>query len=79
MADDEPYEPTIPDLRDPVRRALRSVLEVARPHVDGELASYIPELTHADPEALGAALVSIRGTVHEAGDSETTFTIQSVS
>ena len=30
-------------------------------------------------EALGAALVSIRGTVHEAGDSETTFTIQSVS
>ena len=79
MADDESYESTLPDLRDPVREALRSVLDIARPHTDGALASYIPELTHADPEALGAALVSIRGSVHEVGDSETTFTIQSVS
>ena len=79
MADAEPYEPTIPDLRDPIRAALDSVLDVARPHTDGALASYIPELTRADPEALGAALASVRGSVHESGDSETTFTIQSVS
>lgn len=79
MADEEPYEPTIPDLRDPIRAALDSVLDVARPHTDGALASYIPELTRADPEALGAALASVRGSVHESGDSETTFTIQSVS
>ncbi|KRE21818.1 glutaminase A [Agromyces sp. Soil535] len=79
MAEDELYEPNLPDLRDPVRVVLRSVLDVARPHTDGALASYIPELTHADPEALGATLVSVHGTVHEAGDSDTTFTIQSVS
>jgi glutaminase len=79
MAEDEPYQPNLPDLRDPVRVVLRSVLDVARPHTDGALASYIPELTYADPEALGATLVSVRGTVHEAGDSDTTFTIQSAS
>src|SRR5215207_1061557 len=79
MAEDEPYQPNLPDLRDPVRVVLRSVLDVARPHTDGVLASYIPELTYADPEALGATLVSVRGTVHEAGDSDTTFTIQSAS
>ena len=67
MAEDEPYQPNLPDLRDPVRVVLRSVLDVARPHTDGALASYIPELTYADPEALGASLVSVRGTVHEAG------------
>jgi glutaminase len=76
MADDESY---LPDLRGPVRVALRSVLDAVRPRTDGALASYIPELTRADPEALGVALVSTRGAVHEAGDTETEFTIQSVS
>ena len=68
-----------PDLRDPVRGVLQAVLEDARSHTGGELASYIPELARADPEGLGVALVSTHGTVHEAGDSETEFTIQSVS
>jgi len=68
-----------PDLRDPVRGALHVVLDDARQRNDGELASYIPELARADPEGLGVALVSTHGTVHEAGDSETEFTIQSVS
>jgi glutaminase len=67
------------DLRDPVRTALHRVLDDARPRTGGELASYIPELARADPEGLGVALVSTHGTVHEAGDSETEFTIQSVS
>ena len=68
-----------PDLRDPVRGVLQAVLDDARQRTDGELASYIPELARADPEGLGVALVSTHGTVHEAGDSETEFTIQSVS
>ena len=67
------------DLRDPVRFALESVLDEVRPRTDGEVASYIPELARVDPERLGAALASTRGVVHEAGDCDVKFTIQSVS
>ncbi|MET0725211.1 MAG: glutaminase A, partial [Leifsonia sp.] len=66
-------------LRDPVQSELASVIETARMRTGGTVASYIPELATADPEALGVALVSTRGAVHQAGDSEVPFTIQSVS
>ena len=71
--------PDTPDVGDPVGHALQAVLDVARPLDDGELASYIPELALADPEALGIALVSSSGAVYGAGDTEAEFTIQSVS
>ncbi|GAA1844686.1 glutaminase A [Agromyces salentinus] len=58
---------------------LDSVLEHARPEASGAVATYIPELAVQDPEQLGIALASVRGTVHEAGDSAAEFTIQSVS
>ncbi len=45
----------------------------------GEVASYIPELTRADPNWLGIALVTVDGQVYQAGDSRQTFTIQSIS
>ncbi|MRG59986.1 glutaminase A [Agromyces sp. CFH 90414] len=67
------------EVRDPVRSALESVLDEVRPRTGGEVASYIPELARVDPDPLGVALVSVRGVVHEAGDTETHFTIQSVS
>ena len=46
---------------------------------DGEVASYIPELTRADPAWFGIALVSVDGEVYQTGDSRQTFTIQSIS
>ncbi len=46
---------------------------------EGELASYIPELTTADPEWFGIAMVTVDGHVYQVGDSRQTFTIQSVS
>ena len=46
---------------------------------DGEVANYIPELTHADPSWLGIALVTVDGHVYQAGDSRQSFTIQSIS
>jgi glutaminase len=46
---------------------------------DGEVASYIPELTRADPAWLGIALVTVDGQVYQVGDSRQTFTIQSIS
>lgn len=46
---------------------------------DGEVASYIPELTRADPNWFGIALVTVDGHVYQAGDSHQKFTIQSIS
>jgi glutaminase len=45
----------------------------------GEVASYIPELTRADPSWLGIAMVTVDGHVYQAGDSRQAFTIQSIS
>lgn len=45
----------------------------------GELASYIPELTKADPEWFGICLVTMDGVAYSVGDSEQRFTIQSIS
>jgi len=46
---------------------------------DGELASYIPELTKANPDHFGICLASVEGTMFQAGDCNVEFTIQSVS
>jgi len=46
---------------------------------DGELASYIPELTLADPEWFGIALVTVDGSVYQVGDARQEFTVQSIS
>ncbi|GAA1830450.1 glutaminase A [Agromyces salentinus] len=70
---------TATEVRDPVRSALESVLDEVRSKTSGEVASYIPELARVDPDPLGVALVSVHGVVHEAGDTDTHFTIQSVS
>lgn len=66
-------------LGDPVRHALESVLDAVRDRRDGAVADYIPELANVEPDRLGAALASTHGIVHEAGDVEAEFTIQSVS
>ncbi|MGX5695026.1 glutaminase A [Agromyces soli] len=66
-------------LGDPVRHALEAVLDAVRDRTDGAVADYIPELAKVEPEQLGAALASTHGVVHEAGDCDAEFTIQSVS
>ncbi|WEH43370.1 glutaminase A [Streptomyces sp. AM 2-1-1] len=45
----------------------------------GEVASYIPELRRADPDAFGLALVSMDGHPYSVGEARTPFTVQSVS
>ena len=67
------------DLNHPVRATLNAVLDASRPDASGAVASYIPELAKVDAERLGIALASTRGDVHDAGDSDVEFTIQSVS
>ena len=46
---------------------------------EGELASYIPELTKADPSWLGICLVTMDGVAYSVGDTGQLFTIQSIS
>ncbi|MDR5698553.1 glutaminase A [Agromyces aerolatus] len=67
------------DMTHPVRTTLEAILDAARPDTSGHVADYIPELANVDPEPLGISLVSTRGAIHDAGDSDIPFTIQSVS
>lgn len=46
---------------------------------DGEVASYIPELSHADPGWFGVALATVDGHVYQAGETRQPFTVQSIS
>lgn len=49
------------------------------PHSDGEVATYIPELSTANPDDFGVCLITADGRVFEAGDCDREFTIQSIS
>ncbi|WP_129598311.1 glutaminase A [Anaerophilus nitritogenes] len=46
---------------------------------EGGVATYIPELAKANPDALGIYMVDLEGNCFYGGDYETKFTIQSVS
>jgi glutaminase len=46
---------------------------------DGHLATYIPELAKANPDAFGICLVTMDGVAYTAGDTGVPFTMQSIS
>ena len=46
---------------------------------DGEVATYIPQLSKANPEHFGIAILSTNGQIFECGDTGHLFTIQSIS
>jgi glutaminase len=52
--------------------------EFAEDH-GGEVASYIPELSKANPDRFGISLATLDGYVYEVGDTRVPFTIQSIS
>ena len=56
-----------------------TVYEKYLPHTTGEVATYIPELSTADPEAFGVCLVTADGRTFEAGDCNRPFTMSSIS
>ena len=45
----------------------------------GDVATYIPELANVDPNQFGLVVADISGNVFAGGDSETLFSIQSIS
>lgn len=68
-----------PSSSSPIRRYLEHVHADLAPVDEGEVASYIPELTKADPSWFGIAVATIDGAVYEVGDTRIPFTIQSIS
>ena len=59
--------------------ALAAVYAQCLPDVEGEVASYIPELARVEPEQFGIAVATVDGRLWSQGDTEARFTIQSVS
>jgi glutaminase len=62
----------IPDLLDALHDGLLGL-------TDGHIATYIPELAHADPSWFGISLATLDGHVYASGDAARPFTLQSVS
>ena len=66
----------MPDLE----AVVHDIAEEMRARKDrGEVASYIPELARVDPKHFAIAVVAADGTIAEAGDCDTPFSIQSIS
>ncbi len=68
-----------PTLGAPVAAYLQRLHERYATVTEGEVASYIPELSGADPNWFGIVVATADGTVYEVGDTHQTFTIQSIS
>jgi len=66
----------VPDLD----RVVREITDEMRQRPDrNEVASYIPELARVDAGAFGLVVIDAEGNVAAGGDSETRFSIQSIS
>ncbi len=63
----------------PLDAELSAVFENVRRRRGGEVATYIPALAEADPDRFGVSLVTVDGGTYNLGDSDDSFTIQSVS
>jgi glutaminase len=55
------------------------IIEQKKCCLEGEVASYIPELGRANPEHLAVSVCTMSGETFEAGDVDVAFTLQSIS
>ncbi|MDF2114284.1 glutaminase [Roseiarcaceae bacterium H3SJ34-1] len=59
---------------------VKEIADEMRQRTDrGEVATYIPELANVDAKAFGIAVIDAQGNVAAGGDSDTPFSIQSIS
>ncbi len=72
-------EEAAPPADSPVLAFLRRVHERHRTNIGGAVATYIPELAHADPASFGIVIATVDGAVYEIGDTRTPFTVQSIA
>jgi glutaminase len=68
-----------PEPISPIQRYLEELHRRYGALREGEVATYIPELAKADPDAFGICVATTDGHVYEVGDSREPFTIQSIS
>lgn len=66
-------------MQTPVPDYLHEVLDSLREDNSGETAQYIPELANADPTPFALSITTATGDTYCAGDSDTPFSIQSIS
>lgn len=66
-------EPDLKDVVDEIAAEMRARTD------RGEVATYIPELARADPQAFGIVVIDASGRVAAAGDADVPFSTQSVS
>ncbi len=62
-----------------ISHIIGQLYEKYRPCDEGKVADYIPELTRANPDWFGICVFTTDGHGYSIGDSEQTFTIQSIS
>lgn len=63
-----------------LERIVNEIADEMRQRPDrGEVATYIPELARVDAKAFGIVVIDAEGNVAAAGDSDTPFSIQSIS
>ncbi len=62
-----------------INHVLRHIYDTVIENHGGALADYIPELAKVDPNSFGLAVATNKGKVYSIGDTETAFTIQSIS
>lgn len=63
----------------PVEDYLHTLRDMLADDMEGEVASYIPQLGVADPKDFGIALATVDGQTYKVGNADRRFTIQSVS
>lgn len=66
-------------MQSPIQTYLEQLHSQLTGNHSGELASYIPELTKADPNWFGICIVTMDGVAYTVGDADEPFTIQSIS
>ena len=66
-------------MHSPIPSYLDEVLQSVAADRTGVLANYIPELAEVDPERLGASIAMVDGELCASGDTDSLFTIQSIS
>lgn len=66
-------------MHSPIPSYLDDVLQSVAADRTGVLANYIPELAEVDPERLGASIAMVDGELYASGDTDSLFTIQSIS
>lgn len=64
---------------DAVELALEKAYSTLKDNVSGKISTYIPALAQADPNSFGIAITDLQGKSYKIGDSDTPFSIQSIS